>query len=802
MAASQQDKTVFLCHAGENKAFVRQLVERLETDGLEKDQIFYDEISLQPGDELDNIIKVIESPSLKLFVFVVNVLPAKLKLEFVQKSYNQMLDKADTLFDNEIFKDEERFKKAEKLFDRYQAKIESIIPRNCFIFNLRFFQPCNVDEFYHDHFRLGPTSLSAALSHLLITDLMRAAAGGEELMVRVEVRYDDYIRVRTQLCTAGTLKATSVDNLTTMVRSCTERNVENPNLEGLDLAITSTQDLSFLEWVSYPDTRHLANSVRQQSQQVIALERRLEIGKQHAGIQETIVNSLQKEVTHLKDEYEVAQKVLMNKTEEIKQLHETNRDLERENEELRNAKVKYPITGPEEVSALRGTEGEASAEEQSTEEESGQDEQSASPPTTGENVHYMSSGQPTSSIPFTGASSSPSFPYHQQSSSSESHSWGSPRTGSPVSLPSLHQDRNRSQGYLSDQESSVQYRQTPKDLSDSSDEESIYDDDFDLVSSIGIPASGADSFVEAAKKVKVPSSVIVSGFTSAPDEELLGLYFESERRSGGGKVEKIEARGNEVIVTFKDPAVTQRILARNHELPGQTLRVKEVTSSPAEATPDMDTSVPSNITIQVSGFTSCPNEDTMMLYFENKKRSGGGDIQEIQVRDNKVFIVFNDPSVAQHVLSREHRLDDTILKLKEVQPRSLDNTRLLVKGFKEGTTKETLSLYLENIGDDEVITIDYSTQSGVALVTLNTISDFDRMVTKAQSRSLEGQQLTLERVPITDAIIVTGLPDTVSRDLLALYFESEKRSSGGLVADIKMDSSTGTAVVQFDDANR
>ncbi|XP_078687086.1 uncharacterized protein LOC144919500 [Branchiostoma floridae x Branchiostoma belcheri] len=72
MASSHQGKTVFICHAGENKPFVRQLVDRLEKDGLKKDQIFYDEISLQPGDELDSIIKVIESPSLKLFVFVVS----------------------------------------------------------------------------------------------------------------------------------------------------------------------------------------------------------------------------------------------------------------------------------------------------------------------------------------------------------------------------------------------------------------------------------------------------------------------------------------------------------------------------------------------------------------------------------------------------------------------------------------------------------------------------------------------------------------------------------------------------------
>ncbi|KAI8508653.1 positive regulation of interleukin-4-mediated signaling pathway [Branchiostoma belcheri] len=218
----------------------------------------------------------------------------------------------------------------------------------------------------------------------------------------------------------------------------------------------------------------------------------------------------------------------------------------------------------------------------------------------------------------------------------------------------------------------------------------------------------------------------------------------------------------------------------------------------------LDWEASNNITIQVSGFLSrqCPNEEMLRLYFEDNNQSGGGDIQEIQVRDKKVFIVFKNPTVAWHVLRRDHRLEGTTLKLNEVQhPRALDNTHLLVKGLKESTTKEMLILYLENISDDEVMTVDYSTQPGVALVTLNNISYFEMMAAKAQFRPLEGQHLTLERVSIPDAIIVTDLPDTVSRDLLELYFDSETRSGGGPISDIKMDSSTGTAVVQFDDAN-
>ncbi|XP_078603214.1 uncharacterized protein LOC144877185 [Branchiostoma floridae x Branchiostoma japonicum] len=403
----------------------------------------------------------------------------------------------------------------------------------------------------------------------------------------------------------------------------------------------------------------------------------------------------------------------------------------------------------------------------------------ASHPTTG--GPYMSSGQPASSIPLTAARSSPSAEvlhsyHHQQPTSSQSPSRGSPRTGSPVSLPLPQQDRNRGCDYLPDQASSVHSGQTPTDvMSVWSDGESTFVDASDSVSNVGSMVSDADSFVTsggrkettkplgvAAKSDHHPSykernrkdaklkrkapytmprgasktdvqakkpfvepsrSIVVSGFTSVPDIDLLGLYFESERRSEGGEVEEVKVRGtDEVIITFKDPAVTQRVLAHKHDLNGQTLNVKEFTSSSEEAIPDTDTSPPSNITIQVSGFTSSPNKEMMMLYFENKKRSGGGEIQDIQVRDYKVFIVFKDPAVGRHVLSREHRLDGTVLKLKEVQPRSLDSTRLLVKGLKESTTKETLSLFLESISGDEVMTIDYSTQPGVALVTFNKIS--------------------------------------------------------------------------------
>ena len=53
-----------------------------------------------------------------------------------------------------------------------------------------------------------------------------------------------------------------------------------------------------------------------------------------------------------------------------------------------------------------------------------------------------------------------------------------------------------------------------------------------------------------------------------------------------------------------------------------------------------------NKVIEVSGFKSDVNEEMLTMYFENTRRSGGGDILAIRMnaRTNKAIITFEDPS--------------------------------------------------------------------------------------------------------------------------------------------------------------
>lgn len=46
--------------------------------------------------------------------------------------------------------------------------------------------------------------------------------------------------------------------------------------------------------------------------------------------------------------------------------------------------------------------------------------------------------------------------------------------------------------------------------------------------------------------------------------------------------------------------------------------------------------------LQVRGVSPQTSEETVMVYFENTRRSGGGDVKSIKLKDGVFYIVFED----------------------------------------------------------------------------------------------------------------------------------------------------------------
>ncbi|WAR21754.1 Y508-like protein [Mya arenaria] len=64
---------------------------------------------------------------------------------------------------------------------------------------------------------------------------------------------------------------------------------------------------------------------------------------------------------------------------------------------------------------------------------------------------------------------------------------------------------------------------------------------------------------------------------------------------------------------------------------------------------------------------------------------------------------------------------------------------------------------------------------------------------------MEGSYLDVSSVPMSNCIVVFNIPDNVTKDMVELYFENNKRSNGGPVSKVGMFKPLGFCLVYFDD---
>ena len=87
--------------------------------------------------------------------------------------------------------------------------------------------------------------------------------------------------------------------------------------------------------------------------------------------------------------------------------------------------------------------------------------------------------------------------------------------------------------------------------------------------------------------------------------------------------------------------VAARVAQRTHKIVGQDVEVQlvpqpVVTTSEHPPLDVMDT-------ILVKGLSSTHNESVLKLYFTNEKKSGGGDVTSIAIKEEIAHVSFTDP---------------------------------------------------------------------------------------------------------------------------------------------------------------
>ncbi|KAK7124728.1 hypothetical protein R3I94_018947 [Phoxinus phoxinus] len=194
------------------------------------------------------------------------------------------------------------------------------------------------------------------------------------------------------------------------------------------------------------------------------------------------------------------------------------------------------------------------------------------------------------------------------------------------------------------------------------------------------------------------------------------------------------------------------------------------------------------------------DDDLLILYFENKRRSGGGNVAFLERRGNQALVVFEDAETAVSVLSKSHVLLNSTLTLRRKPPK--DPGKLLLRGLNPHTSLDHVELFMENItrmAFDTDFTLYPSPNKDLVLVHLKRPlpKDFQMLSDEVSKKSLNGAKVTLEQVESTDSVLVANLSPAHTEDVLELYFGSS-RGGGADVLGVSM-LANGCAKVSFKD---
>ncbi|KAM7383842.1 hypothetical protein PAMA_011284 [Pampus argenteus] len=202
--------------------------------------------------------------------------------------------------------------------------------------------------------------------------------------------------------------------------------------------------------------------------------------------------------------------------------------------------------------------------------------------------------------------------------------------------------------------------------------------------------------------------------------------------------------------------------------------------------------------VEVLALPEDVDEELLYLYFENKRRSGGGPLVSVEMKGDHALLVFEEAETAARVLSKEHHvLHNVELSLRK--PVLNDRYRLLLCGINPNTSTEMIELYVENMIGLNLNDYTLHPLLGRDLVLIHLRQPFSKDLQKLQAklsmRPLDGATVTLEQIKQTDSILVENLHPGTTSDMLTLYFES-KRGGDQKVKEVTM-LSKGTARVSF-----
>uniref|UniRef100_A0A8C2VV01 Poly [ADP-ribose] polymerase n=1 Tax=Chinchilla lanigera TaxID=34839 RepID=A0A8C2VV01_CHILA len=208
------------------------------------------------------------------------------------------------------------------------------------------------------------------------------------------------------------------------------------------------------------------------------------------------------------------------------------------------------------------------------------------------------------------------------------------------------------------------------------------------------------------------------------------------------------------------------------------------------------------VAVEVQGLPLDVPDELLTLYFENRRRSGGGPVLSWQRLGRGGILTFQEPEDARRVLAQaEHRLQGACLSLRPAPPCA--PTRLLLQGLPAGTTPQRLEQHVQAllcamghpVWPCHALDSPRLDRALVQLPMPLPEEEFRILEEQAQNLGLDGAFVSLARVPQARAVRVVGGSSPADLLLLELYLENERRSGGGALEGLRsLPGQLGTVI--------
>ncbi|XP_009586393.1 PREDICTED: poly [ADP-ribose] polymerase 14-like, partial [Fulmarus glacialis] len=196
------------------------------------------------------------------------------------------------------------------------------------------------------------------------------------------------------------------------------------------------------------------------------------------------------------------------------------------------------------------------------------------------------------------------------------------------------------------------------------------------------------------------------------------------------------------------------------------------------------------------------------MYFENKKKSGGGAIESYIKKDQQMIITFQNEEDAQEVLQRKHhsvKKIDLFVKPWQVEDsqESLLSTVVVLENVQETVKDCMLIMLVENISglseDDGDFSVEMIPEIHAAVVTFTGNIAAGEFASKLnQNHRAKQQNITARCLELTRRIRAENIPPNTPSDYITIYFES-KKNGGAQVVDVQQLPDENAAIITFSD---